>query len=86
LYYTASGIITPVGGRPVHGLREEVVQYFTRDYSELTRVYSKKDTSCGTGKWWPISILIEKCVSFTAVSIIFVYPLYILPCFIPWSD
>jgi len=24
LYYTASGIITPVGGRPVHGLREDL--------------------------------------------------------------
>ena len=23
LYYTASGIVTPVGGRPVHGLRED---------------------------------------------------------------
>ena len=23
LYYTASGIITPVGGRPVHRVREE---------------------------------------------------------------
>jgi len=23
VFYTASGIITPVGGRPVHGLREE---------------------------------------------------------------
>jgi len=23
LHYTASGIITPVGGRPVHRLREE---------------------------------------------------------------
>jgi len=23
LYYTASGIITPVGGRPMHRLREE---------------------------------------------------------------
>ena len=23
LYYTASGIITPVGGRPVHRLRED---------------------------------------------------------------
>ena len=23
LYYTASGIITPIGGRPVHRLREE---------------------------------------------------------------
>ena len=24
LYYTASGIVTPVGGRPVHRLREDV--------------------------------------------------------------
>jgi len=23
LYYTASGIVTPVGGRPVHRLRED---------------------------------------------------------------
>jgi len=23
LYYTASGIITPIGGRPLHRLREE---------------------------------------------------------------
>ena len=59
--------------------RRRVVQYSTRDYSELTRVYSKKDTSCVTGKWWPNSILIKKCVSFTAVSIIFVHPQYMLP-------
>jgi len=26
LYYTASGIITPIGGRPVHRLREESTQ------------------------------------------------------------
>jgi hypothetical protein len=26
LYYTASGIITPVGGRPVHRLREDWIQ------------------------------------------------------------
>ena len=25
MYYTASGIITPVGGRPVHKLREDSV-------------------------------------------------------------
>jgi len=25
LYYTASGIITPVGGRPVHRLREDCI-------------------------------------------------------------
>jgi len=24
LYYTASGIITPLGGRPVHRLREDI--------------------------------------------------------------
>ena len=24
LYYTASGIVTPVGGRPVHRLREDL--------------------------------------------------------------
>jgi len=29
LYYTASGIITPVGGRPVHRLRED------SDYTEM---------------------------------------------------
>jgi hypothetical protein len=43
--------------------RRRVVQYSTRDCS---------------GKWWPKSILIKKCVSFTAVSIIFVHPLYML--------
>ena len=37
--------------------RRRVVQYSTRDYSELTQVYSKKDTSCVTGKQWPSSIL-----------------------------
>ena len=55
--------------------RRRVVHYFTRDYS----VSSKKDTSCVTDKWWPNSILIKKCVSFTTVSIIFVHPPYMLP-------
>jgi len=32
-----------------------------------------------SGKWWPNSLLIKKCVSFTAASIIFVHPLYMLP-------
>ena len=44
--------------------RRRVVQYSTTDFS---------------GKWWPNSILIKKCVSFTAVSIIFVHPLYMMP-------
>jgi len=28
LYYTASGIITPIGGRPVHRLRESSFKLF----------------------------------------------------------
>jgi len=49
-----------------------VVQYSVRDYSELLYiwVYSKEDANCITCKWWPSSILIKKCVSFTTVSII----------------
>jgi len=54
--------------------------------SELTQVYSKKDTSCVTGKWWPNSVLIKKCVSFTAVAIIFAHPLYMLPRYISWGN
>ena len=27
LYYTVSGIITPIGGRPVHRLREDAVMF-----------------------------------------------------------
>ena len=50
------------------------VQYSTTDYSEHIWVYSKKDTYCITGKWWPNSILIKKCVSLTAVSIILSIP------------
>ena len=34
-----------------------VVQYSSRDCSECIWVYSKKDTCCITGKWWPNSIL-----------------------------
>jgi len=29
LYYTASGIITPIGGRPVHKLREDCLNLCT---------------------------------------------------------
>jgi len=36
LYYTASGIITPVGGRPVHRLRAEL-STGARDRSDDTR-------------------------------------------------
>ena len=66
--------------------RRRVAQYCTAHCSERTQVYCKKDTSCVTGKWWPSSILLKKCVSFVAVSIIFVHPLYMLPSYIPWCD
>ena len=31
LYHTVSGIITPIGGRPVHGLREDSLSTCARD-------------------------------------------------------
>jgi len=30
LYYMASGIVTPVGGRPIHMLREDHVEAFNK--------------------------------------------------------
>jgi len=36
IVYTASGIITPVGGRPVHRLREECVMIPDAIYTILT--------------------------------------------------
>jgi len=51
-----------------------VIKYSTRDYSELIYVYFKKETSCATGKWWPNSVLLKKCVSFRTVSIILSIP------------
>jgi len=41
MYYTASGIITPVGGRPVHRLREDFSQPVHR-----TTTYRCDDTRC----------------------------------------
>jgi len=45
LYYTAYGIITPVGVRPVHGLREDLnysIERPTSSYvANLTRVLSQ---------------------------------------------
>jgi hypothetical protein len=52
----------------------KVAQYCMVDCSELTWVYSKKDTGCITGKWWPNSVLIKTCVPFTTVSIILSIP------------
>jgi hypothetical protein len=50
--------------------RRRAVQYSSWDHSELIRDYSKKDTSSITGKWWPNSVVIKKCISVTTVSII----------------
>ena len=35
LYYTASDIITPVGGRPVHRLREDLVTKIIKRFMQL---------------------------------------------------
>jgi len=35
LYYTVSGIITPVGGRPVHRLREDCWLILINRYIEM---------------------------------------------------
>ena len=65
--------------------RRRVVYYSARDYSELTWVCSKKDTSCITGILIKSSILIRKCVSFKAVSIIFC-PSPVHAAKLGWSD
>ena len=39
LYYTASGIITPVGGRPVHRLREDSQSVHSKWLASLDREY-----------------------------------------------
>ena len=35
LYYTASGIITPIGGRPVHGINELATLFVFREYFDF---------------------------------------------------
>jgi len=45
-------------------------------YSIPLQTIQNLHESIANGKWWPNSILIKKCVSFTAVSIIFVHLLY----------
>jgi len=44
LYYTASGIFTPVGGRPVHRLREDSRLFFQPVHRTAT--YRCEDTRC----------------------------------------
>ena len=41
LYYTASGIITPIGGRPVHRLREVNIKINILRYT-VSKIYKKK--------------------------------------------
>jgi hypothetical protein len=65
---TLSSIISQASGRCYS---RRMVNYSTTDYSELTWVYSKKDTSCIPGKLWPNSALNRKSASFTTVSIIY---------------
>ena len=46
LYYTASGIITPIGGRPVHRLIEDLVHREFKVYTGVVHV----DTVL-SGRW-----------------------------------
>ena len=46
LYYTASGIITTVGGRPVHMLREDWFQPVRSQPVHRTATYKFDDTRC----------------------------------------
>jgi len=48
LYYTASGIITPVGGRPVHRLWEDCV----RDSHLQVWWYQMLYNTIFTSWWW----------------------------------
>ena len=42
LYYTASGIITPIGDRPVHRLREDWLECMHSNQSSLTNTSQNK--------------------------------------------
>jgi len=45
LYYTAPGIVTPIGGRPVHRLREDWEPVFSQPVHR-TAIYKVYDTRC----------------------------------------
>jgi len=49
LYYTASGIITPVGGHPMHRLREDFSYYETR-FCALSWLITKIILRCTVSK------------------------------------
>ena len=49
LYYTASGIITPVGGHPVHRLREEKQKFCASSWL-ITKITIPKCTVSKTSK------------------------------------
>jgi hypothetical protein len=44
LYYTVSGIITPIGGRPVHRLREDLITGRDGTGRDGTATYGCDDT------------------------------------------
>jgi len=59
LYYTASGIITPIGGRSVHRLRDD----FSQSVHE-TATYKCDDTRCCIIQFGPPDdehIVLETC-------------------------
>jgi len=51
LYYTASGIVTPVGGRQVHRLREDL--FFLSQPVHWMATYSCDDTRSCIIQFWP---------------------------------
>ena len=57
LYYTASGIITPVGGRPVHRLREESFTCFEHHVHHVSKMYYTT-----SGIVTPIGVMIPESV------------------------
>jgi len=65
--------------KPLVSSREQGEKQIPSIISQATRRVVQYSTTDYSGKWWPNSILIKKYVSFTAVSIIFVHPLYMLP-------
>ena len=52
LYYTASGTVTPVGGRPVRRLREEIIYYEVSHFVILSSVLSPLHPIILLGTLW----------------------------------
>ena len=61
LYYTATDIVTPVGGRPVHKLRADWVR---SQPVHRTATYRCDETRCCIIQFWPPDdehIVLETC-------------------------